>query len=136
MNNKAIAVVAAAVLSLSSCTFVSQLQNPAEIKGAYASTAAIKIDTPDCKLLCGRVEGESKGLSILGIPVKQPSETAAVADMYQNARKRGCKLEGESVAFANTAVERSQNFYVLWSRPALKASGDLVQYIGNGHHSH
>ncbi len=136
MNTKILAALAASALALSSCTFVSQVQNPSKIKGSFAETASITIDTPDTKLICGRVSGESSGVSLFGlIPLKQPSESTAVANMYQAARDRGCKLEGESVGFANTAVERSSKFYFLFTRPTLKVSGDLVQFVGNGHHA-
>ncbi len=129
-------LIAAIVASASALSFVScsqcQIQGP--IGGDYAKTTPITIDTTDCKLICGRVSGESKGVKLLGfIPIKSPSESVAVSNMYQNARDRGCKVEGESVAFANTSVERSSQNYILFSRPTIKATGDLVQYVGNAH---
>ncbi len=117
----------AAAFAFSSCT---EVRSNANIQGDYAKTAQINIDRTDCKLLCGRVSGESKGFMLLGfIPFAYPSETTALENMYENARTRGVKLEGDSVAFANTSVENRSNYYILWSIPTIKTSGDVVQYI-------
>lgn len=129
----AAALLAAAVLSFSNC---SQNASPYEIQGDYAKTKPVSIDRTDCKLICGRVSGESKGFSLLGfIPLSYPSETTSLENMYENARRRGVNLEGESVAFANTSVERHSHYYILWSRPTVKTSGDIVQYVNQGGNS-
>ncbi len=131
MNAKLITTsvfAAAAALAFSSCS--STVSTPVNVGGDYAKTGGIRIDRTDCKLICGRAIGESKGLKILGfIPISHPSEATAVANMYENARQRGAKLEGGSVTFANTSVEESSNYYILWSRPTIKASGDAVEYV-------
>lgn len=120
-----------AVLALSSCSSHNDaLRN---VGGNYGLTKDITIDRDDCKLICGRAQGESKGFKLLGlISLKSPSESDALAAMYDNARSRGAKLEGESVTFANTSIERSSNYFILWSMPAIKISGDAVQYMGDG----
>lgn len=95
-----------------------------------APTGELSVDRNDCRVICAQAMGQSKGFSLLGlIPIKQPSETAAIKNMYDNAQRRGAKIEGESAYFANRAIERSSNYYVLWSRPTIKASGDLIQYL-------
>ena len=95
-----------------------------------APTGELTVDRNDCRVICAQAMGVSKGFSLFGvIPFKQPSETAAIKNMYDNAQKRGAKIEGESAYFANRAIERSANYYILWSRPTVKASGDLVQYL-------
>ena len=130
MKNTILISAFLATLALSSCDFVSQVANPQPPKGFIATTGGLSIDRNDCRVICAQAIGESKGFSLLGlIPFKQPSETMAVKNMYDDARKRGVQIEGESAYFANRAVERSSNYYVLWSRPTIKASGDLVQYL-------
>ncbi len=130
MNNKLLAtsvLAACAALAFSSC---GQTRINSNIQGDYAKTGGISIDRTDCKLICGRVSGVSKGFRLLGfIPFAHPSETTALENMYENARKRGVSLEGESVAFANTSVESTSNYYILWSVPTIKTSGDVVQYV-------
>lgn len=119
-----------ATLALSSCSFVSQVANPLPPRGYMAPTGELSVDRNDCRVICAQAMGQSKGFSLLGlIPIKQPSETAAIKNMYDNAQRRGAKIEGESAYFANRAIERSSNYYVLWSRPTIKASGDLIQYL-------
>ena len=130
MKNTFLISALSATLALSSCNLVSQVANPQPPKGFIATTGGLSIDRNDCRVICAQAIGESKGFSLLGlIPFKQPSETIAVKKMYDNARKRGAKIEGESAYFANRAVEHSSNYYVLWSRPTIKASGDLIQYL-------
>ncbi len=130
MKNTILISALSATLALSSCTFVSQIANPLPPKGYIATTGELSVDRNDCRVICAQAMGESKGFSLFGvIPIKQPSETVAVKNMYDAAQRRGAKIEGESAYFANRAVERSANYYVLWSRPTIKASGDLVQYL-------
>ncbi len=115
---------------LSSCSLVSQVANPTEPKGFIATTGGLSIDRSDCRVLSAQAIGESKGFSLLGIiPIKQPSEIQAVKSMYDSVARRGVQIDGQSAYFANRAVERSTNYYILWSRPTIKASGDLVQYL-------
>ena len=130
MKNTLLISALSATLALSSCDLVSQVANPSAPKGFIAKTGGLSIDRNDCRVICAQAIGESKGFSLFGvIPFKQPSETMAVKGMYDAAQRRGAKIEGESAYFANRAVERSANYYVLWSRPTIKASGDLVQYL-------
>ncbi len=132
MNNKTIFSVAAllAGFTMSSCSLVSQIGNPAPPKGYIAPTDALKVDRNDCRMVCTQLVGESKGFSLLGfIPIKQPSEVVAVKRMYDNATRRGAQIEGRSAQFANRSIEHSSNYYVLWSRPTIKSSGDLVEYL-------
>ena len=137
MKHKIIITAAAlaTTLSLSNCTWISQIANPAPPKGYIAATDPLRVDTTDCKVVCARATGESTGLKILGlIPVKDPSESKAVELMYQNVQDRGAKIEGETRFFANTAIERSSKYYVLFSIPKVTVSGDLVQYVSNHHY--
>ncbi len=132
---KSAVVVGCACLAgvLSSCSFVSQVANPTEPKGYIAATGDLNVDRNDCRVLCTQAMGESKGFSLLGIiPIKQPSEIQAVKAMYDSVAKRGVQIEGQSAYFANRAVERSSNYFVLWSRPTIRTSGDLVQYLPGG----
>lgn len=132
-NILSISAMSALLLATSSCTFMNQIQNPDVIKGCYTQTGGHEIGSPDCKFVAGRAIGESKGFNLFCfIPLKAASETEAVANMYNNARQSGCKLEGESRIFANTAVERSQDCFILWGRPSIKVSGDVVQYMNKG----
>lgn len=130
MKRKMITAVSAAfaALALSNC---SQLQSqPTNFSADFGRTGNLPVATSDCKVVCARATGESNGLSILGIlPITSPSETAAIKDMYDNARARGANVEGESRFFVNKSIERSSKNYILWSRTSLKASGDLIQYM-------
>ena len=128
-------VAACATLSLSNCAFNSQLQNPKHFGGEHPASGVLALDTTDCKVICPRAQGESKGFSLFGlIPIIAPSETDAISRMYQDAQKRGAKIAGESQVFANTSVERNSKYFFLFSIPTVKSSGDLVQYVSDKHY--
>lgn len=120
----------ASAVAISSCT-----QTQSGISGFHADfgqTGDLPIATSDVKVVCARVEGESKGLNLLGfIPLQSVSETAAIKNMYDNARARGAKVEGESRHFVNKGIERVNKNFIIFSIPTVIASGDLVQYMTN-----
>lgn len=132
-----------AMMAMSSCNFVpgssllafaGQQQNPVGFHHMpgddWSGTTGVNVDGSDVKMLCTRVEGESKGLKILGIfPVVSPSEHDAIKGMYKHAQARGASLEGESRHFINKSIERSSKYYILWSNPKITATGDLVQIM-------
>jgi len=105
---------------------------PDNFSADFGKTGNLPIATSDCKVICARAEGKSVGFNLLGlIPLKATSETAAIKDMYDNARARGAQLEGESRFFVNKSIERGGSNYILFSRPTITASGDLVQYMSD-----
>ena len=122
--------VGMAVMTLSSCSQV--MPPPSNFHADFGRTGDLPIATSDCKVICARAEGSSQGLTLLGfIPVKVASETAAIKGMYDNARARGAKIEGESRFFVNKGIESEYKNYILFSTNTLRASGDLVQYMTN-----
>jgi len=126
------AVMTAAVgaLALSNCTQMQE--KPVDFSADFGKTGDLPIATSDCKVVCARAEGKSKGFDLLGfIPIKSTSETAAIRDMYNNARARGAQPEGEARFFVNKSIEKGGNNYILFSRPTITASGDLVQYMSD-----
>ena len=119
----------AAAFALSNC---SPFQGaPSDFSADFGQTGDLPIATSDCKVVCARAEGVSTGFKLLGIPLSSPSETVAINNMYENARARGAKLEGESRFFVNKGLERGGRNYILFSRPTLRATGDLVQYMSH-----
>lgn len=114
-------------LTCSNCVSQNSLD---DVGGNYGKTVNISIDRDDCKLICGRAQGKSMGFRLLGIfPIISASESDALAKMYENARQRGAQLEGESVTFANTSIERSTNYLILCSLPTIRVTGDAVKYV-------
>lgn len=110
-------------------------EDPASYQGDHAdtSTLIIPVDSTDVQVVCPRAIGTSQGFKLLGfIPVRLASETEAVNNMYQNARDRGCAPEGKASHFINHSVERSSNYRLLYSRPEVRASGDLVEILPPG----
>lgn len=122
-----IPVALAVTLLMFSCT--STNSGPSDLRGDRARTMNIDLNRSDCKLVLGRAYGESTGFNLLGfIPLSSPSESMAVDAMYENARQRGASPEGASRVFANTSIEKTSNYFILFSRPVIRASGDLVEY--------
>ena len=100
--------------------------------GDRSTTNDITVDRPGCKVILGRAVGEDRGFSLLGvIPFKSPSEAKAVDRMYANARERGAVPEGNSRQFVNTSIERSANYFILFSLPVVRSSGDLVEFLND-----
>ena len=101
--------------------------------GDRGLTNNISVDRNDCKLILGRAVGEDRGFKLLGvIPLKSPSESVAVDRMYADARARGAQPEGEARQFVNTSIEHTANYFILFSVPTVRSSGDLVQFYGKG----
>jgi len=100
--------------------------------GDRAKTAVVDLNRSDCKLVLGRASGMDQGFKLLGlIPLKSASESNAVDRMYEDAKSRGVVLEGNSRVFANTSVERTSNYFILFSIPTYRSTGDVVEYIGS-----
>lgn len=97
-------------------------------------TKPISLDRDDVTLIMGRARGTSTSFRLLGIiPLWLPaSESNAIDDMYEYCRKRGEAPEGKSRTFANTTVERRANYFILFSFPQMRATGDLVEFTGKG----
>lgn len=127
MKRIATLIIAAASAILSSCSQTSY--GPTAHSGDRNSTRAVSIDRSDCKLILGRAVGTDSGFSLLGfIPLKTPSESVAVDKMYENARQRGAQPEGNSRTFANTSIERTYKYFVLFGIPGIRSTGDLVEF--------
>lgn len=121
-----IAIAAAAFLA--SCAQTGM--GPTTHSGDRNLTKAVAIDRSDCKLVLGRAVGTDTGFSLLGfIPLKSPSESVAVDKMYENARQRGAQPEGKSRTFANTSIERTYQYYILFGIPGIRSTGDLVEFV-------
>ena len=124
-------VVTAVAALLSSCSQTSL--GPTTHSGDRNLTKAVAIDRSDCKLVLGRAVGTDSGFSLLGfIPLKSPSESVAVDKMYENARQRGAQPEGKSRTFANTSIERTYQYFVLFGIPGIRSTGDLVEFTDGG----
>lgn len=105
---------------------------PVDFSADFGKTGDLPIATSDCKVVCARAEGKSKGFNLFGfIPMKSTSETVAIRNMYDNARARGAQPEGEARFFVNKSIEKGGSNYILFSRPTITASGDLVQYMSD-----
>jgi len=105
---------------------------PTDLGGDRAKTAGVDIARSDIKLVLGRASGSDQGFYLLGfIPLKAVSESRAVDSMYDNAKSRGAILEGNSRVFANTSLEKAANYFVLFSVPTYRATGDVVEYVGS-----
>jgi hypothetical protein len=121
-------VTLAAALLLASCAQVGT--GPSSLSGDRNLTKAVAIDRSDCKLVLGRAVGTDSGFYLLGfIPLVSPSESVAVDKMYENARQRGAQPEGNSRTFANTSIEHSFKYYILFGIPGIRSTGDLYEFI-------
>ena len=119
--------MALAVAALSSCM---QNMPPAPLHAVRPLTGDVNTDRHNVKMVCGRAYGESHGFNLLGIiPITKASESEAVDRMYENAQKRGAKLEGPR-QFVNTSYEKSANYFLVGSRPVIRVAADLVEIQG------
>ena len=126
--NKTFCLVAAVSAMLCSCMQEAKL--PTYMSGDRGLTTGVNIDNHSVKVVSTRVRGESKGLKILGfIPVRLASETEAVNNMYECARQRGCPPEGYARQFVNNSIEKRSNYFIIASRPVIRATGDLVEIL-------
>lgn len=149
MNKNLLTATIALSLALSTTSCITQSYSSpsgshffhSEIAGAYHGDHAdtgnynkpINVDSTDVQVICPRAVGKSTGFKLLGfIPVRLASETEAVNNMYQDARDRGCPPEGKASHFINHSVEYSSNYKILYSRPEVRASGDLVEILPPG----
>jgi hypothetical protein len=120
-----------AIAAFIACFTACKSTPPHNLGGDRAKTAVVDLNRSDCKLVLGRASGTDQGFKLLGlIPLKSASESTAVDKMYENAKSRGVALEGNSRVFANTSVERSSNYFILFSIPSYRSTGDVVEYIG------
>lgn len=111
------------------CSCSTENLSPNSLGGDRAQTQKLDLSRSDCKVVLGRATGSDTGLRILFLTLKNPSEATAVDRMYDNARQRGAAPEGAARQFANTSIETSENWYILFSRPTLRVTGDLVEYV-------
>lgn len=126
--NKTFWLTAAAAAMLCSCMQEAKL--PTYMSGDRGLTSGVNIDNHRVKVVTTRARGESKGLKILGfIPVRLASETEAVNNMYECARQRGCPPEGYARQFVNNSIEKRSNYFIIASRPVIRATGDLVEIV-------
>lgn len=120
--------MALAVAALSSC--MQQNMPPAPLHAVRPLTGDVQTERHNVKMVCGRAYGESHGFNLLGIiPITKASESEAVDRMYENAQKRGAKLEGPR-QFVNTSYEKSANYFLVGSRPVIRVAADLVEIQG------
>lgn len=121
-------VTLAAAALLASCAQTGV--GPSTMSGDRNLTKAVAIDRSDCKLVLGRAVGTDSGFYLLGfIPLVSPSESVAVDKMYENARQRGAQPEGNSRTFANTSIERTFKYYILFGIPGIRSTGDLYEFV-------
>lgn len=120
--------MAFAVAALASC--MQQNMPPAPLHAVRPLTGDVQTERHNVKMVCGRAYGESHGFNLLGIiPITKASESEAVDRMYENAQKRGAKLEGPR-QFVNTSYEKSANYFLVGSRPVIRVAADLVEIQG------
>lgn len=126
-----LAFLSAATLLITSC---GNSRPPTTMSGDRGLTTGVHVDSSDVQVVTSRVTGKSTGFKILGfIPIKFASETEAVVNMYEEARRRGCPPEGAARQFVNNSVEHSANYFILFSYPVVRATGDLIQILPPGH---
>lgn len=128
MKRITLALATVALGLLSSC------QQTTEMLRERHLTKPISLDRDDVKLVVGRARGTSTSFRLLGIlPLWLPcSESDAIDRMYEYCRQLGEAPEGKARTFANTNIERRANYFVLFSVPQLRATGDLVEFTGKG----
>ncbi len=127
MKKFALALAAAALGLLASCQQTPDLYRDRHL------TKPISLDRDDVTLVVGRAKGSSMGCRLLGIlPLWLPSESDAIDGMYEYCRKIGEAPEGKARTFANTNIERRSNYFILFSFPSVRATGDLVEFTGKG----
>lgn len=119
---------AVAMFGMVSCT---QVAPPSQLGGDRGQTKDMFVDHHNCKVVLSRVHGEDQGTTLLGlIPLSVPSEAVAIDKMYESARSRGAQPEGNARQFANVSVERTSHNMILIQNHKLRATGDLVQFVG------
>lgn len=127
-----LAFVAASLALLPSCQ-----QTSITHRGSHM-TDPISLDREDVTVLVGRAKGTSTSFRLLGIfPLWTPaSESDAIDEMYDYCRNIGKTPEGKARTFANTTIERRANYFLLFSFPQVRATGDLVEFTKKRNVSH
>lgn len=128
MKRITLALAAVVLGLLSSCNHTTEMLHDRHL------TTPISLDRDDVKLVVGRARGTSTSFHLLGIfPLWLPcSESDAIDDMYEYCRQLGEAPEGKARTFANTNIEHRPNYFILFSLPQLRATGDLVEFTGKG----
>ncbi len=99
--------------------------------GKFPQTTKTTVDLSrkNYRIVKANAVGTSYGFHLLGfIPIKPPTYTAAVEDLYSKA---GMK-EGQALAFVNVIQENSTLCLILFSLPRITVSGDIIEFTGEG----
>lgn len=119
----------ALILAAASLGILASCQQTADLYRDRHLTKPVSLDRDDVKLVVGRAKGSDMGCRLLGIlPLWLPSESVAIDEMYEYCRKIGEAPEGKARTFANTNIERRANYFILFSFPTVRATGDLVEF--------
>ncbi len=123
-------ILAVVIVLFCSSSCMQNAGGPRYMSGDRGLTTGIHVDSVNVRTVTTRVTGRSTGFKLLGfIPIQLASETEAVVNMYENARQRGCAPEGYARQFVNNSVEHSSNYFILFSMPKVRATGDLVEIL-------
>ena len=127
MKKTILSIAAVSVALLSSC------QQTTGVIRDRNMTKPVAVDRDDVTLVVGRAKGTNMGCCLLGfIPLWLPSESEAIDDMYEYCRRRGEAPEGKARTFANTTIETRANYFIAFSFPTVRATGDLIEFTGKG----
>jgi len=118
------------IILLTGCAALAPLAVPLIPNGSanaeFHSATTVKLERKNFTVVKTNVVGEARGFSLLGIITLKPARFSEATDrLYEHAEMR----PGQAQTLANTVVERSSTFLILYSIPRVSIRADVVEFV-------
>ena len=115
-----------AVAATAAALFVTGCANT-HIDGTSSTQTSVNLSQNNYRVLVPGAIGTSHGFKLLGIlPMAGATGSKARANLY---RDLGISLRGKSIALANTTVDKSTTYLILFSLPKIIVQADVIEYV-------
>ena len=97
---------------------------------SQGSIAAAGLSKNNFRVVKSNVRGDSYGFRFLMfIPIVSARVADAKEDLYQKLRKDGIRLEGRSIALANTTEDQTGYYFLIGSVPRITLTADVIEFL-------
>jgi hypothetical protein len=97
---------------------------------AQGSIAAAGLSKNNFRVVKSNVRGDSYGFRLLMfIPIVSARVADAKGDLYDKLRKEGIRLEGRSIALANSTEDQTAYYFLIGSVPRITLTADVIEFL-------